>query len=162
MKYLFQLAVLAVLAVPAMADVSLNGARIGAKDTDAVAKFYSAAFGMSEVQRIPQGQGGPEIMLNFGKTPAAAQANRNKLGGADIVIMPRASDDVKDEIPHVVLNVTDMDAVVKAVKSAGGKMAREPFVFGGTIKIAMAVDPAGNQIEMIQGAGQVTEKKSVF
>jgi len=160
MKYLFQLAVLAVIAVPAMADVSLNGARIGAKDTEAVAKFYSTAFGMSEVQRIPQqGQSGPEIMLNFGKTPAAAQANRNKLGGSDIVIMPRASDDVKDEIPHVVFNVTDMDAVVKAVKSAGGKMAREPFVFGGTIKIAMAVDPAGNQIEMIQNAGQVTAPK---
>jgi predicted enzyme related to lactoylglutathione lyase len=156
MKHLFQLAVLAVLAVPAMADVSLNGARVGAKDTEAVAKFYSAAFGMSEVQRIPQqGQSGPEIMLNFGKTPAAAQANRTKLGGADIVIMPRASDDAKDEIPHVVLNITDMDATVAAVKAAGGKMAREPFVYGGTIKIAMAVDPAGNQIEMIQGAGQV-------
>jgi predicted enzyme related to lactoylglutathione lyase len=53
------------------------------------------------------------------------------------------------------LNVTDMEATVAAVKAAGGKMAREPFVFGGTIKIAMAVDPAGNQIEMIQGAGQV-------
>jgi predicted enzyme related to lactoylglutathione lyase len=156
MKSLLKIAALALIAMPALADVSLNGARIGAKNTEAVAKFYSAAFGMSEVQRIPQqGQSGPEIMLNFGKTPAAAQATRNKLGGSDIVIMPRTSDDVKDEIPHVVLNVTDMEATVAAVKAAGGKMAREPFVFGGTIKIAMAVDPAGNQIEMIQGAGQV-------
>lgn len=160
MKSLLKIAALALIAMPALADVSLNGARIGAKDTEAVAKFYSAAFGMSEVQRIQQGQGGPEIMLNFGKTPAAAQANRNKLGGADIVIMSRASDDVKDEIPHVVLNVTDMDATVKAVKAAGGKIAREPFSFGNTgIRIGIALDPAGNQIEMIQNAGQVTPAK---
>jgi hypothetical protein len=40
------------------------------------------------------------------------------------------------------------------VKAAGGKMDREPFVFGGSIKIGLAIDPAGNHIEMIQGAGQ--------
>jgi len=159
MKCLLKIAVLALIAAPALADVSLNGARVGAKDTEAVAKFYSAAFGMSEVQRIPQGQGGPEIMLNFGKTPAAAQANRNKLGGADIVVMPRAADDAKDEIAHIVLNVTDMDATVAAMKAAGGKMEREPFVIGGTVKIGLAIDPAGNHIEMIQNAGQTTPAK---
>ena len=158
MKSLLKIAALALVAIPALADVSLNGARIGAKDTEAVAKFYSAAFGMSEVQRIPQqGQSGPEIMLNFGKTPAAAQANRNKLGGADIVIMPRAADDGSDTMAHIVLNVTDIEATVAALKAAGGKMERDVFVYGGTIKIGMAVDPAGNHIEMIQGAGQVTK-----
>ncbi len=156
MKTLLKIAALSLLAMPAFADVSLNGARIGAKDTEALAKFYSAAFGMSEVQRIPQGQGAPEIMLNFGKTPADAQATRNKLGGADIVIMSRTADDGKDTIAHIVLNVTDMDATVKALKAAGGKMEREPFVYGGTIKIGMAIDPAGNHLELIQGAGQTT------
>jgi len=33
-------------------QVSLNSVRIGAKDTLAVAKFYQAAFGMQEVNRI--------------------------------------------------------------------------------------------------------------
>ena len=95
-----------------------------------------------------------------GKTKAAAQANRDRLGGADIVIMPRASDDAKDAIPHIVLNVTDMKATAAAVKAAGGTFAREPFEFGKTgIMIAMAVDPAGNQIEMIQGAGQTAPPK---
>jgi predicted enzyme related to lactoylglutathione lyase len=154
MKYVVKFALLALVAVPALADVSLNGARVGAKDPVAVAKFYETAFGMQEVQRIPNQQG-PEIMLNFGATAAAAKANRKRLGGADIVVMQRASDDVKDEIPHIVLNVTDMKATVAAVKAAGGKMAREPFSFGNTgIMIGMAVDPAGNQIEMIQNAGQ--------
>lgn len=159
MKNLLKLALLAIIAVPSLADVSLNGVRIGAKDPEALAKFYSAAFGMAEVQRIPQGNSGPEIMLNFGKTPAAAQATRNKLGGADIVIMPRAANDGADTMAHIVLNVTDIAATVAALKAAGGKMERDVFVYGGTIKIGMATDPAGNHIEMIQGAGQVTASK---
>ena len=158
MKSLLKIAVLALIAMPALADVSLNGVRIVTQDTEALAKFYSAAFGMSEVQRIPQGQNPPEIMLNFGKTPAAAQATRNKLGGGDIVIM-YAAPGAKDEVAHIVLNVTDIEATVAALKTAGGKMERDVFVYGGTIKIGMAIDPAGNHIEMIQGAGQVTTNK---
>src|SRR5262249_10253201 len=99
-----------------------------------------------------------EFMLNFGSSPAAAQANRTRLGGADIVIMKAASD-TTDTTAHVVLNVTDMDATVKALKAAGGKMEREPFRYGGTIRIGMAIDPAGNHLELIQGAGQATPQK---
>jgi predicted enzyme related to lactoylglutathione lyase len=132
--------------VAATAGVSLNGVRIGAKDPAAVAKFYKAAFGMQEVQRIEQ----PtflEVMLDFGATVEAAKANSN----GDLVIMQRASDDVKDDLPHVVFNVTDMAATVAALKAAGGKMEREPFEFGKTgIWIGMGIDPAGNHFEMIQ------------
>jgi len=159
MKQLVKFAVLALAALPAFADVSLNGARVGAKDPAAVAKFYMAAFGMQEVQRITN-PGSLEIMLNFGATPAAAQATRARLGGGDIVVMQRASDDVKDEIPHIVLNVTDIATTVAALKAAGGKMAREPFGYGNSgIKIGMAIDPAGNQIELIEGAGQAATPK---
>ena len=152
MKSVFTLAALtasAVLALPALADVSLNGVRVGAKDAAAVAKFYQSAFGMQEVQRI-QTPTMTEIMLNFGATPEAAKANRAKKDG-DIVIMSRAADDAKDELPHIVLNVTDMAGTVKALKAAGGTMEREPFEFGKTgILIGMAIDPAGNHVEMIQ------------
>ena len=138
------------LALPAMADVSLNGVRVGAKDVAAVAKFYQAAFGMQEVQRIQNPQM-LEVMLNFGATPEAAKATRAARDGADIVLMSRPSDDVKDDMPHVVLNVTDMAATVKALKAAGGKMERDPFEFGKSgIFIGMAIDPAGNHIELIQ------------
>jgi predicted enzyme related to lactoylglutathione lyase len=139
----------AAFALPALADVSLNGVRVGAKDAVAVAKFYQAAFGMQEVQRI-QTPTMTEIMLNFGATPEAAKANRAKKEG-DIVVMSRAADDSKDELPHIVLNVTDMPGTVKALKAAGGSMEREPFEFGKSgILIGMALDPAGNHIEMIQ------------
>jgi len=154
MKFILKLAALALFSAAAIADVSLNGVRVLAKDPVALAKFYQSAFGMQEVQRIQNPQM-LEIMLNFGATPAAAKANRAKLGGGDIVVMSRPSDDAKDDATHLVLNVTDMTATVAALKAAGGKMEREPFEFGNTgIKIGMAIDPAGNHIELIQGAGQ--------
>jgi predicted enzyme related to lactoylglutathione lyase len=128
--------------------VTLNGVRIGAKDVAALARFYQAAFGMHEVQRIQTTQF-LEVMLDFGATADAARANT----GADVVIMQRAADDGVDTLAHVVFTVIDMDTVVKAVKAAGGRMERDPFVFGDTgIRIGMGIDPAGNHFELIQFA----------
>jgi predicted enzyme related to lactoylglutathione lyase len=123
----------------AQAEVSLNGVRVEAKDVVSVARFYQQAFGLKEVQRIENPQMF-EVMLNFGT---------NRIG--DIVIKSRPSDDVKDPTAHIVFNVTDMAATVKALKAAGGRMEREPFEFGKTgILIGMGIDPAGNHFELIQ------------
>jgi predicted enzyme related to lactoylglutathione lyase len=127
------------------AGVTLAAARVGAVDVEKVAKFYQAAFGMSEFMRLDI-PGIKEIMLNFGDTKEAAQANPNPW----IVIMGRASDDVK-EVPHLVLYVPDMKATAAAVKAAGGKMEGEPSVMSGTgMIVGFAVDPAGNRMELIQ------------
>jgi predicted enzyme related to lactoylglutathione lyase len=134
------------LATAAYAQVTLNSVRVGAKDSVALAKFYEAAFGMHEVNRIAV-PSGPEIFVNFGATPEAAKANKAE----PVVLMHRASDDIKDEVPHIIFNVTDMNATVAAVKAAGGSMTGDPRPFGNTgIVIGIAVDPAGNRIEMIQ------------
>jgi len=141
-------ALLATLLVTAAAhaQVTLNSVRIGAKDTVATAKFYQAAFGMQEVNRI-DAQGGPEVFVNFGATTDAAKANKSE----PIVIMHRDSDDQKDPIAHVILNVKDMNATAAAIKAAGGSMAGDPRPFGKTgIVIGIAMDPAGNRIELIQ------------
>lgn len=139
------LVVLAVASV-ATAEVTLNSVRVGGTDTIALAKFYQAAFGMHEVNRIDVA-GGPEIFVNFGATVDAAKANRNM----PIVLMHRDSDAVKDPMPHIILNVTDMAATAAAVKAAGGTMDGEPRPFRNTgIAIGFAVDPAGNRIELIQ------------
>lgn len=127
-------------------QVTLNSVRVGAQDTAALAKFYEAAFGMQEVNRINV-PGGAEIFVNFGETADAAKANKSE----PIVITHRDSDDLKDPIAHVILNVKDMTATVAAIKAAGGSMAGEPRAFGNTgIMIGIAIDPAGNRIEMIQ------------
>ena len=131
------------MALAAQAGVTLNAARVAAVDVPALEKFYKAAFGMEEVQRI----GSMEVMLNFGDSVANAKANP----AAQIVIMHRDSDDQKDATAHLIFNVTDMDATVAAITAAGGKVERKPFVFGNTgITIGLAVDPAGNHIEMLQ------------
>jgi len=133
------------LASTALAQVKLDSVRIGAKDTVAVAKFYESAFGMQEVNRI-QAPTGPEIFVNFGATADAAKANKS----GPIVIMHRDSDDVKDPIPHVILDIDNMSSTVDAIKAAGGSMATEPRPFRNTgIVIGIAIDPAGNRVELI-------------
>jgi predicted enzyme related to lactoylglutathione lyase len=134
------------LASAAYAQVTLNSVRVGAKDSVALAKFYQAAFGMQEVNRI-DAAGGPEVFVNFGATIEAAKANKSE----PIVIMHRDSDDLKDPIAHVILNVKDMTATVAAIKAAGGSMTGDPRPFGKTgIVIGIAIDPAGNRLELIQ------------
>jgi predicted enzyme related to lactoylglutathione lyase len=152
MKRLAPLALIACAAIltgtAARADVTLNSVRVGAKDTEALARFYKAAFGMEEVNRL-QGGGGPEIFLNFGSSVDAAKANK----ALPVVLMHRDSDDAKDPIPHVIFNVTDMNATVAAIKAAGGTMTGDPRPFGNTgIVIGIAIDPVGNRIELIQRA----------
>jgi predicted enzyme related to lactoylglutathione lyase len=130
----------------AFSQVTLNSVRVGAKDTVALAKFYQTAFGMQETNRI-NAAGGPEIFVNFGATADAAKANKSE----PIVIMHRDSDDLKDPIPHVILNVKDMTATVAAIKAAGGSMDGDAKPYGNTgIVIGIAIDPSGNRIELIQ------------
>lgn len=134
------------LASVAHAQVTLNSVRVGAKDTAALAKFYQTAFGMQEVNRI-ESPGAAEIFVNFGATAESAKANKSE----PIVIMHRDTDDMKDPIAHVILNVKDMAATVTAIKAAGGSMTGDPRPYGNTgIVIGIAIDPAGNRIEMIQ------------
>lgn len=146
--YTTVMAVTAVLALAsaAHAQVTLDSVRVGAQDPVALAKFYEAAFHMQEVNRINT-PGGPEIFVNFGTTSDAAKANKSE----PIVIMHRDSDELKDPIAHVILNVKDMAATVAALKAAGGTMTGDPKPFGNTgVIIGIAIDPAGNRIEMIQ------------
>lgn len=134
------------LAGSAVAGVTLNAARVGGTDVPALAKFYEAAFGLKEVNRL-QLPNAVEIMMNFGATADAAKAN----AGAQVVIMHRDSNELKDPVPHLIFNVTDMKATVAAVKAAGGAVDAEPRPFGNSgMVIGFATDPAGNRIELIQ------------
>ena len=134
------------LARAAHAQVSLDSVRIAAKDTVSLAKFYQAAFGMQEVNRIVN-PGGTEVFVNFGATVEAAKANKSPL----MILFHRDSDELKDPTTHVIFSVKNMAATIAAVKAAGGTMTGEPRPFGdGGIVLGFAVDPAGNRIELIQ------------
>ena len=133
------------LASAVQGGVTLNAARVGGPDVEALGKFYAAAFGLKEINRLPM-RDGPELFFNFGDSVDAAKANT----AAQVVIM-HADANANDSVPHLIFNVTDAAATADAVKKAGGKMASEPKPFGNTgIVIGIAVDPAGNRIELIQ------------
>src|ERR1700685_3076060 len=123
----------------AHAQVSLDSVRIEAKDTIALAKFYQAAFGMQEVNRI-ENPGGTEVFVNFGATVEAAKANKNP----QMVLFHRDSDEAKDPTTHIIFLVKDMTSAVKAVTAAGGTMTGDPRAFRNTgIVLGFAIDPAG-------------------
>lgn len=134
-----------VLAATAHAGVTLNSARVVGKDAVALGKFYEAAFGLKEVNRLTFPKG-VELFLNFGDSVDGAKAN----AAAQIVIMQSEAPE-KDTVAHLIFNVTDAAATAAAVKAAGGTMDREPMPFGNTgVVIGIAADPAGNRIELIQ------------
>jgi predicted enzyme related to lactoylglutathione lyase len=135
------------LASAAQAGAQLYAGRVGAEDVAATAKFYQTVFGLQEVNRISLPGGQIEIMLNSGDTVAAAKANAN----AQVVIMHRDSNALKDSVPHLIFTVTDVAATAKAVKAAGGSMNADPRAFGNSgMIVGFAADPAGNLVELFQ------------
>jgi predicted enzyme related to lactoylglutathione lyase len=137
------------LGAAARANVSRFAARVGGPDVPALAKFYEAAFGMKEVSRL-QVPGVLEIMINFGNTAAAAKANPD----AQIVIMRRARP-LADPVPHLIFYVPDAKATVEAIEAAGGSMRGDLRRIAQTGDIiGVAIDPAGNLVELIQRPGR--------
>lgn len=149
-KLLPIIAMLMLFSGTARAEVSLLGSRIGAVDAVALAEFYKDVFGMHEVNRFIFPDGGIEVMLNFGATEAEAIAN----GSAQIVLMPRDSDDIENSMPSLIFNVDDINAIISALKTAGGEMTTEELITipsgDAQIVIGMAKDPAGNMLELLQ------------
>jgi predicted enzyme related to lactoylglutathione lyase len=129
----------------AYGQAAINAVRVCAQDPVALAKFYEAAFGMSETLRLDSPMG-VEIILNFGATVDAAKANKN----APIVISKHASDEPKDPTAHLIFNVADLTATVAAIKAAGGSIESQPrdIGFKGYV-IGVAVDPVGNRLEIL-------------
>jgi predicted enzyme related to lactoylglutathione lyase len=126
-------------------DISLNAARVGAKDVARLAGFYEAAFGLKEVKRIELPIG-PEIMLNFGDTIETAKANP----AAQVVIMPRADTDGSDSVAHIIFNVSDVKAAAEAAKKAGGAIVTEPVTMGDGVVFCFVADLDGNLIELLK------------
>jgi len=62
----------AVCAMPAQAEVTVMAVRLGATDVVALAKFYEAAFGLKEIDRV--GNPATEIIMRYGATVADAKA----------------------------------------------------------------------------------------
>ena len=136
----------AILVIDARADVTVIAVRLGASDVVALARFYDAAFGLKEIDRV--GNPPTEIIMRFGATVAAAKA-----GASPEFLVQKRQSDAKDPIHHAILRVSDIAATVAAAKAAGATVDRDVSTvsIGGTpIKIAMLVDPQGNALEIME------------
>jgi predicted enzyme related to lactoylglutathione lyase len=131
----------------AHADVSVLAVRLGAKDVVALAKFYDAAFGLKEIDRV--GQPPTEIIMRYGATTAAAKAGSSP----EFLLARREPGAANDSIPHAIFHVSDLGAIVAAAKAAGATVKADvaSIPIGGIpIKIATLVDPDGNVLEVME------------
>jgi len=137
----------AACAMPAQAEVSVMAVRLGANDVVALAKFYQAAFGLKEIDRV--GTPVTEIIMRYGATVAEAKAGASP----EFLLLKREANAAKDPMHHAILRVSDIKATVAAAKAAGAKVDRDvaSVPIGGTpIKIAMLTDPDGNALELME------------
>lgn len=136
----------ALLAGEARAEVTVMAVRLGASDVAALARFYDAAFGLKEIDRV--GSPVSEIIMRFGATVAEAKASASP----EFLVQTRESH-AKDPMHHAIFRVSDIAATVAAAKAAGATVERNVStvsIGGAPIKIAMLVDPQGNALELME------------
>ena len=125
--------------------VAVRNTRVSAVDVAKAAEFYKTAFRMQEILRYER-PNFLEVILNFGGTVEEAKAAKT----TRIALITRAAGAQPEGVSNIVLNVGDMDAVMKRVAAGGGTVDRAPTksATSGNL-IAMIRDPAGNRIELI-------------
>lgn len=129
------------------ADTSVMAVRLGAKDAPALAKFYEAAFGLKQIDKV--GDPPTEVIMRFGATVAAAKAGSSP----EFLVAKREGGETAGSIAHAIFHVSDINATVAAAKAAGAMMKGEvaSVPIGGTpIKIATMTDPDGNVLEIME------------
>jgi predicted enzyme related to lactoylglutathione lyase len=121
--------------------------RLGAKDVVALAKFYDAAFGLKQIDKV--GDPPTEIIMRYGANVAAAKAGNSP----EFLVAKREAGDTTGPMAHAIFHVSDITATVAAAKAAGATMKGDVTTvpIGGTpIKIAQMTDPDGNVLEVME------------
>jgi lactoylglutathione lyase len=113
--------------------------------------FYTRHFGMTLRRTTDRPEQGYTLaFLGYG----ASGDDGDGFGQAEIELTYNygvADYDVGTAFGHLALGVPDVAAVCDSVRSAGGKVTREPGpVKGGTTYIAFVQDPDGYKIELIR------------
>jgi predicted enzyme related to lactoylglutathione lyase len=104
---------------------------ISVRDLAAAKRFYNGAFGWE--------------FNDYGPSYAGIRGADREMGGLAQAV------DVKTGGPLVVLYSRDLDATLAAVRSAGGKITKQPFTFPGGRRFHFN-DPSGNELAVWSGA----------
>ncbi len=126
--------------------IVVRSIRVLATDVEALAKFYSEAFGMSETRRPVDTPAFKEIVLNSGSTPELAR----KATSTPIVIATRGANGPKaGGMAALIVEVPDMDKAIERATKAGAKLLRPPAKSAEGLSYAFLTDPDGNQFELL-------------
>ena len=101
-------------------------------DLAAAKRFYAAAFGWE--------------FNDYGPDYAGIKGAKGEVGGL------RQAQGAKGGGPLVILYSNDLEKSVAAVRSAGGKIVRDPFAFPGGRRFHFT-DPSGNELGVWSEAG---------
>lgn len=114
-------------------------------DGKRIAKFYEAAFGWKS-QML-----GAEMGHYVVATTTETDENRmpKKPGAINGGFFERKPD-WPDQYPSVVIDVADVQAAMKKVAAAGGKVLGEPMEIPGIGKYVSFRDTEGNRVGMLQ------------
>jgi len=133
--------------VGAQAEVSLAGVRIGAQDVAATGEFYKNTFDLEEVLYFTTKRGKKAMYLGF-------KGNENKSVrdmGTAVVIFGRDSDSAAEDIPHLIFEVKDLDAVyAKALKNGAIKVDGPTDNVNVGLRLVFFKDTANNVVELMQ------------
>lgn len=133
-------------ALPQETGITVRSVRVLASDVDALARFYSEAFGMSETRRPVDTPTFKEIVLNTGSTPGLARLATS----TPIVIATRAAGaPPAGGMAALILEVPDMDAAIARATAVGAKLMRPVARSGEGLSYAFLTDPDGNQVELL-------------
>ena len=128
-------------------ETRIRSVRVSAPDVVRTAQFYEVVFGVREARHIDRNGAPFEIILNYGKDAASAEANL----APRLVVILREASAPPPSVSNLVFGVRDVDAIVARAVKAGGVKSRETNVSKTSgAKVGFVKDPAGNEIEIIQ------------
>lgn len=136
---------------PAAAPAAALPHRIGAAkliigDVKKTQAFYESIFGMKEVSHYSAKDVYDEPIMGF------------DAGARLALFSPLAEPQLKkSQYPVALIYVPSLDPVVAKLETDKHKVRRLPQGESSTFKIAIATDPSGNQIEILERAGQAME-----
>jgi predicted enzyme related to lactoylglutathione lyase len=113
--------------------------RIPAPKIRPLLDFYGKTFGMKQIGcMLDHG-----VILNVGRTPEEATANKN----VRVILDNRLTPVDQNPVAFIVRNIA---RVVERAKDNGATITMEPLVARNGNLVAKFLDPAGNRIELIE------------